>query len=633
MIRLRLLAFWRDERAAVTPMMAALAVPLIGAAGFALDVGLYYVQNQQLQTATEAAALAAAIDPSTRENAFKRANAYLGRNGFPDLISEDDVEVGCYSVDETLAPKARFIGPATSCPGTFPATPQANAVRVTATKQSTRFLTNVLGDFSPIPQLSATATAARIDEAGIATTGNILGTDGTKLVGGLLQTVNTLLGKLLGIELALTDPQVIAMMQHNIDAGSFFDRLAINLDLVDKAGRSEPDVTYGRVLEEKASMRDLLLSASEAAPNGSLTQTTLGDLAGDVSTDRVIDLHGLFGLGVWKNMPVGEANAQPGLRAGLNAYQLLTYAAQVKGASSLDLSSLAGAAFPDSTVKLTIIGSTPTNRPRFSFGPAGETSISSSVSRLQLKVRLVDTGISSGLLGILRLLGVSIDLANDIPVLISIGDSNATIKEIRCAQTGEQARDAQVDVTVSPALISAYVGEVRADAVNSTMPYIDPTAVTPVTVISAKIKTILGPTIPLTDITAKAVAGPITGSGTTVTFGPRGSGNPQIGTPASEKSTETIGSPYIGSNQVLLGQTISTLVSNLDVRPSVAGVSLDILSPLLQIAGNLLTPLLTGLLDGLVGPVLDNLLAALGLELGNTRVWVTGARCGVPVLV
>ena len=625
MIGSRLLAFWRDERAAVTPMVAALAVTLVGATGLVLDAGLFYVGNRQLKAATEAAALAAAIDPS---KAYDRANAYLGKNGFPGLLMPEDVEVGRYCADKNITdPKARFIGPTASCPDTSPTNPQANAVRLTTHKESKRFLTRILDSLDPIPDLTATATAARIDEAGIATTGNILGTDGTKLVGGLLQSVNKLLGQLLGITLALTDEQVIAMMQHNVDAGDFFDHLAVNLDLVDGVGRTKADITYGRVLEEKASMKDLLLSASQAAAD-SATSQALASLAGSVSADRVIDLHGLFGLGVWKNMPVGEANAQTGLRAGLNAYQLLTYAAQAKGASSLDLSSLTGATFPDSTVKLTIIGSTPTSRPRFSFGPPGETSVSSSVSRLQLKVRLVDTGISSGLLGILRLLGVSIDLATDIPVLISIGDSNATIKEIRCTQTGEQARDAQVDVAVSPALISAYVGEVRADAVNSTMPYIDPAAVTPVTILNAKL---LG--IPLTSITAKAAVLPVTGGDTTVTFGPRGSGNPQIGTPGSAQSSEIIGTPYAKSNQVRLGETISSLVANLDIQPSVAGISLNILTPLLQIAGNLLKPLLTGLLDGLLGPVLDNLLSALGLELGNARVWVTGARCGVPVLV
>ena len=599
------LSLSRDRRGAVAPMIAVLGASLIGATGFALDTGLYIVGNRDLRAATEAAALAAAMNPA---QATARARASLSRNGYDPSVLRS-VQLGRYCPDARLSSVQRFDPGLTRCPGDG----RVNAVRVQTGKPSRRYLTRVLGAADPIPDLAATATAARIDEAGVGITSGIL-----TVTNSLVTSVNDLLGALLGIKLQLNAADIQTMMSGTVDAGRFFDALAA------RVGESG---SYQDLTSRTVGLQDLLLAAAAAADQPA-TAATLTLVAGQVSNSYTVPLAGLFGLGVWKNMPVGESNAQPGLRAGLNAYQLLTYAAQAKGASSLDLSSLTGAAFPGSTVKLTIIGSTPTNRPRFSFGPAGETGVSTSVSRLQLKVRLVDTGISSGLLGLLKLLGVSIDLASDIPVLISIGDSNATIKEIRCAQTGEQARDAQVDVAVSPALISAYVGEVRADAVNSTMPYIDPAAVTPVTILNAKL---FG--IPLTSITAKAVALPVTGGDTSVTFGPRGSGNPQIGTPGSAQSAEITGTPYAKSNQLLLGQTISTLVTNLDIQPSVAGISLNILTPLLQVAGNLLRPLLTGLLDGLVGPVLDNLLAALGLELGNTRVWVTGARCGVPVLV
>jgi len=34
-----------------------------------------------------------------------------------------------------------------------------------------------------------------------------------------------------------------------------------------------------------------------------------------------------------------------------------------------------------------------------------------------------------------------------------------------------------------------------------------------------------------------------------------------------------------------------------------------------------------------VDPLLDSVLAALGIQLGDASVWVTGARCGVPVLI
>jgi uncharacterized membrane protein len=46
----------------------------------------------------------------------------------------------------------------------------------------------------------------------------------------------------------------------------------------------------------------------------------------------------------------------------------------------------------------------------------------------------------------------------------------------------------------------------------------------------------------------------------------------------------------------------------------------------------LVTPL-TGLAGSTADPLLDNLLAALGVQLGHATVWVNGARCGVPVLV
>jgi len=618
----RLLAFWREERAAVTPMVAALAVPLLGAAGFALDVGLYYVQNQQLQTATEAAALAAAVNPN---DAYNRANGYLGKNGFPGLITPEDVELGRYCADKNITdPKARFIGPAASCPGTSPTNPRANAVRVTATKDSTRFLTGVLGDYNPIPRLTATATAARIDEAGIATTANLLGTDATKLVGGLLNSVNNLLGALLGNPLLnLDDQQVIAMMRHNVDAGIFFDRLAINSGRMSGSGRSNDQITYGELLKSDLGLKALLLSASEATSDDK-TRDALERLS-TLAQDKPVNMTALFGLGVWQNTPVGEADAKPGLRAGLNAYQLLTYAAQASRPAMVDLTTPVDLIIPGSVVKVSAIGSTPVSRPRFSFGPAGETMVSTSAVRIQLQV-----GLGNALDG----------LVPSLPVLISVADGTAAITKIDCSGssgkgTAQQADDTRVTVKTTPGLIYAYIGNIQPNAMNSTMPYIDKDAVTAAPILNAKL---LG--IPIATASARAIAGPIEGNPSDVTFGPRGSNNPQIGTPASSQAAEVLGTPAIMANKVQLGDTIENLLGKLELK-----VSLNLpvicllpicdlnLTTLTQTLNGILTPILRSLTDGLVGPVLDNLLAALGLELGNTRVWVTGARCGVPVLV
>jgi len=41
----------------------------------------------------------------------------------------------------------------------------------------------------------------------------------------------------------------------------------------------------------------------------------------------------------------------------------------------------------------------------------------------------------------------------------------------------------------------------------------------------------------------------------------------------------------------------------------------------------------TKLVGTVVDPLLTNVLAALGVQVGSATVWTTGARCGVPVLI
>jgi uncharacterized membrane protein len=51
-----------------------------------------------------------------------------------------------------------------------------------------------------------------------------------------------------------------------------------------------------------------------------------------------------------------------------------------------------------------------------------------------------------------------------------------------------------------------------------------------------------------------------------------------------------------------------------------------------QLLSGIVNPL-AGLVGTTADPLLDNLLAALGIQLGHATLWATGARCGVPVLV
>ena len=578
-------SLWRDRRGAVAPMIAVLGASLIGATGFALDAGLYIVGNRDLRAATEAAALAAAMNPS---QATARARAALSRNGYDPAILRS-VQLGRYCPDARLASAQRFDPGLTRCPGDG----RVNAVRVRTGKPSRRYLTRVLGSADPIPDLAATATAARIDEAGIGITSGII-----TVTNSLVTSVNDLLGALLGIKLQLNAADIQTMMSGTVDAGRFFDALAA------RVGESG---SYQDLTNRTVGLQDLLLAAASAADQPT-TAATLTLVAGQVSNSYIVPLAGLFGLGVWKNMPVGEADDRPALRAGLNAYQLFAFAVQA-GNGSIDLSDAVSRVVSGSTVRIAAMATGPMDRPRFSFGPAGETSVGTSALRLQL------------LLGLsLSILGTGVD---QLPVLIDVAAARADVTAIDCPDTAEQARDTRVSVLASSGLVNAYIGQAPANAMSRPMPPLSASDIAP-----ARILNILG----LITVDARAVAQPVMGNSGTLTFGPGGQGT--IGQPGAPGIPASIG------NGSQVGPLLTSLLASLTAAN---GLQVSVLSlciaPLCsgsavrsQLLGAITAPL-TGLIGTAVDPLLDNLLTALGIQLGHATLWTTGARCGVPVLV
>ena len=312
-------------------------------------------------------------------------------------------------------------------------------------------------------------------------------------------------------------------------------------------------------------------------------------------------LSGLFGLGVWKNMPVGEADDRPALRAGINAYQLLAFAAQ-SGGGSIDASDLLSRVVAGSTVRISAIASGPMDRPRFSFGPAGETSAGTSALRIKL-----DLGLN------LSILGIGVD---SVPVLIDVAAGRADVSGIDCPDTAEQARDTRVSVLASSGLVNAYIGQAPANAMTKPMPPLSDSDIAP-----ARILSVLG----IITVDARAVAQPVMGNSGTLVFGPGGQGS--IGRPGTPGTAASIG------NGSQVGTLISSLVGSLTASN---GLQVNGLGGTLAIRSQLLNAIIapvTGLVGGTVDPLLDNLLAGLGIQLGHATLWVTGARCGVPVLV
>jgi Flp pilus assembly protein TadG len=116
----------RDERGAVAIAVALMLPVLIGAGAFAVDVSHSRLVENRLQSAADAAALAAVQDLSDQPAAVARAIRYAELNapaGFGEITAAEDVVFGAYDPAE----------------GTFtPSTVDVNAIRVTARRDGGR---------------------------------------------------------------------------------------------------------------------------------------------------------------------------------------------------------------------------------------------------------------------------------------------------------------------------------------------------------------------------------------------------------------------------------------------------------------------------------------------------------------
>jgi uncharacterized membrane protein len=112
-----------------------------------------------------------------------------------------------------------------------------------------------------------------------------------------------------------------------------------------------------------------------------------------------------------------------------------------------------------------------------------------------------------------------------------------------------------------------------------------------------------------------------------------GSGEVSVGSPSPTTLTfnQTQMAAYTAQTVTSTGMVsnlVQTLASSLVLSGKLLGVQLPSTSPLLTSLTGLLTPVFAGL-----DPIVDGLLAGLGIKIGYLDVTATGARCGVPTLV
>ena len=595
-MRTRGRSFATDQAGAITPITAMTLAAMLGMAGLVTDVGVWYVQRRSLQSATDAAALAAANRPG---DAQAIAGQVLALNGY-DAATLVSAESGYYCPDAGLAPEDRFS--TTPCAAGAAPVGDPNAVRLTTAAPATPLLSKVVPAAGAARVIRPSAIGTRIDEAGLQI--------GSGLASADLAVSNAVLQSLVGGSgLSLTAVQYDGLISTQVDALTFFDALASRLNVTGG--------TYGELLDADVAATEVIQASIDALDGRSDAAAAVAGLAAlkaKITGSPQVSLGSLFDLGVWRDIPLGASGAPAALSAGLNAYQIAAFTLQLMGqsqavvvpTSTLGVPGLVGATIAASAIE-------PPQSAYFAFGPEG---ISVHTAQVRLRLTLQAVG------GLLAL-----------PLYVEVAQGTAELVELGCG--AEPGTDAWADVETSPGVATLYLGNVPAGAVSdfgSPTPYAN---VTPTPLLNISV---LG--LGAGQVRARAVASAAPPSPTLLTFtrppdgwSPDGSPLTTHGYIARTATATNPGSPGLPAEAVtsdaLAGLT-GELWDSLSLSACVLNCTLTVSVPAL--ATSTLNTVLNPLLNGL-DPLIDGILSSLGVKVGRAEVLVTGVRCGVPVLV
>ncbi|KGM35028.1 hypothetical protein P409_06880 [Inquilinus limosus MP06] len=582
-------------------------VPLIGTAALATDVGLWYAQQRHLQVATDVSALSAALKIS---DATTIAGNLLKANGF-ETSSLTSAVPGVYC-PEGAKPADRFKLGLTACEAGDPAPDEYSAVQVTAHATVPGVLSRSLlqtGDGqmgqggSPnkegIYPISTRSTAARIDEAGLQAGTGLLTLDTTQS-----PLLNAVLGGVLGTKINLTAVHYNGLVNTDIDALTFLDALAthVGASVGTYDGLLDSNVKVGQILQAAI---DVLHKQGNIAGLDLDALNALLALQSQIAGNPDLALGKLLDLGLWKTQEVGSSTKPSALQAGLNLYQLVTLSAQVANSQNfISIPSLTLGLPGVASVEVAATVIEKPQRPPFAFGPKG-ISVHTAQVRTQIKLQLLD---------LFGLLGQGIQL----PVYIEAASGDATLGPITCDP------DVRVEVDATVHAAAAYIGTLPMGLMTNFSHKINyQTDIQPAPLIDIKVL-LLG----LVHIDGRAKLELLEGHKTMV-FDKQDIDDQvaqQVwGGGAVDNLLGSLGiDPVTGKPNLELKACVLSL-GNICLLP----VDLSVVSSTVTALNQLLAPVIKGVLD----PLVDNLLAALGVRIGVMDVVVTGVRCGVPVLI
>lgn len=394
------------------------------------------------------------------------------------------------------------------------------------------------------------------------------------LDGGLLNSVT---GALLGTTVSLSVMDYQALADARIDLFQFMPDLARRAQIT--AG------TYDQLLASNVKLVDVVgaMAAATLAPGG--LPTTASRALDAVSQSLrgsgvTLPLRSLVDVGPYRGLPVGQA---PAAGVSLAALDMLTATAQianggrqVEAALGLSIPGLASA-----SLKLAI-GERPVGTSWVTVGQVGA-SVHTAQTRLLLTVRLAGGG--------------SLGLVN-VPIYLELASATARLTAVQCGFP--DASWSSMSLAVTPAVIDAWIGDVGpAQFANFRVA----PSVGPAPLVSAL----------LVQVTGRAHVTITNMAPETVSFSMA---------EIVRRTRKTVGT------RDFTRSLLTRLVSDLDLDVQVLGLGLGLPGGVEGTVTGLVSAA-TPAVDQLLGQVL----AALGLSLGQAEVWATGLRCDGAVLV
>jgi len=545
--------FVSDTRGNFAIMGAGCMVLVLGCAALGVDIGSIYADRRKSQSAADLAAIVAAGNIGKARNA---AAATVTANGYPAsaLVS---VELGTYTANAALAPRARFATPGSGA---------ANAARVTLRTQTPLYFARMFTGGNHF-NITTRATAASTAMASFAIGSRLLA-----LNGGLL---NAVLGRMLGTTLSLSVMDYQALIDAHIDAFDFLNALATRLDLT--------GVTYDSVLSGNVKVADIvaaMLSAQQAANGLNAATLALSNISLALAGVTTTIVPGtLIDVGPYSAMTVGS-KPKTGVSASL--FDLLSATGAIaNGTNQIAASVNLGLPGIAAVSVMATIGEHPQGKSWMTVGTQGA-SVHTAQTRILISLKLHGSGAVP---------------AVNLPIYVEVASGTATLDGVSCSRPDVTASTATLGVT--PGIVDAWIGNVSVAEMTNFTSKPDPGAATLVN---------LG----AVTVTGRAHAGMGNTAPTPVTFN-------YADIAAQTKKTVT--------TTDFTASLTASLLGDLTLKVNVGPLGLPIPG---------LGPTVTGIIGGAtasIDQVLAQVLAALGIGIGQADVWVSGIRCDGAVLV